>query len=154
MSGPRMPYSVVDAERLVRAYANKHGATWREDEPVLEQPTFWYFPVGYIGSCGVIVERSDLSLYPMGSGHLRGFSPDQVALRITEVFDLPAAAEFLLPFAGAPRGRNPNPRRAWTRTKLAQLPYVCPPQSLWLAIPAFRRLANSPSFQYEVRPTQ
>lgn len=152
-------HSLDEARALVARYAEASRSRWFSDI-VVERETYWFFRVGFIGSCGVIVDKADLALFPMGSalpldacfwGHEHGFSPKRVILRILAVHDLDQTIEFLLHFAGAPANRNPNPRRAWIRNALSSLPYDCPPQNLWLAIPAFR----SPlPFDYQLFPNE
>lgn len=150
----------LDAARaIVEEYADGR-AVWFSQE-IIDRGTYWFFPVGFVGSCGVIVDKSDLRLFPMGSalslddcfwGHEHGFSPDLVVLRVVEVRDVNEAADFLLPIAGAPEGRNPNTRRAWVRTALSALPFDCPPRRLWLRIPDFRRLHSAIPFVYCLLP--
>jgi hypothetical protein len=150
----------IDAARVVvEEYARGH-AIWFSQE-VVDRGTYWFFPVGFTGSSGVIVDKSNLGLFPMGSalpsddcfwGHEHGFSPDYLVLRTLRVHDMEATVEFLLPLAGGPEVGNPNPRRAWLRATLANLPFDCPPRHLWSSIPAFRLLERSQSFEYELLP--
>ena len=158
LTGPG--HSLDDAREVVARYAKARRTTSFSDE-IVEREAYWFFHVGFIGSVGVIVDKADLSLFPMGSalplddcfwGHEHGFSPNAVVLRVVAVHDLDRTIEFLLHFAGAPADRNPNPRRAWVRSALARLPYDCPPQNLWLAIPAFRSHGLSPHFVYQLFP--
>mgnify|MGYP001551214579 CR=1 FL=1 len=153
--------SLDEARDAVARYSEATGSIWFS-ESIVERETYWFFPVGFIGSCGVIVNKVDLALFPMGSalslddcfwGHEHGFSPDRVTLRILAVHDLEQTIEFLLNFAGAPTDRNPNPRRVWIRNVLSHLPYDCPPQSLWLQIPAFRTLLSPNPFEYKILPS-
>jgi hypothetical protein len=155
-------HSIDDAREVVTEYAKARRATWFSDE-IVERDAYWFFPVGFIGSVGVIVDKADLALSPMGSalpiddcfwGHEHGFSPRAVVLRVLAVHDLDWTIEFLLHFAGAPANRNPNPRRAWIRSALARLPYDCPPQNLWLAIPAFRSFEPPEPFDYQLFPSE
>ncbi len=155
-------HSLDDAREVVARYAKARRATWFSDE-IVEREAYWFFHVGFIGSVGVIVDKADLSLFPVGSalplddcfwGHEHGFSRNAVVLRVVAVHDLDRTIEFLLHFAGAPADRNPNPRRAWVRSALARLPYDCPPQNLWLAIPAFRSHELSPHFEYQLVPSE
>ncbi|HKO49668.1 MAG TPA: hypothetical protein VJV79_18190, partial [Polyangiaceae bacterium] len=152
-----MDQTLTAARALVEEYATGR-AVWFSQE-VIDRGTYWFFPVGFVGSSGVIVNKSDLALFPMGSalslddcfwGHEHGFSPELVVLRILEVHNRDQTVEFLLPFAGAPKGRNPNPRRVWTRNALTVLPFDCPPQCLWLKIPQFRGLQAEQTFEYQL----
>jgi hypothetical protein len=155
-------HSLDEARVAVDRYAAASRSTWLSHE-IVERDTYWFFQVGYVGACGVIVNKADLSLFPMGSalplddcfwGHEHGFSPDAVVLRVVAVHDLDATVEFLFDFAGAPPDRNPTPRRAWIRGALAHLPYECPPRCLWLAIPAFRSLEPLAPFEYQLFPSE
>ncbi|MGC4091927.1 MAG: hypothetical protein QM756_29400 [Polyangiaceae bacterium] len=142
---------------MVEGYA-KDRAVWFSQE-IIDRGAYWFFPVGFVGSCGVIVDKADLRLFPMGSalqlddcfwGHEHGFSQNVLVLRVLQVHDSDGTVEFLLPLAGAPHGRNPNPRRAWIRAALSTLPFDCPSQPLWLRIPAFRKLESTRPFVYEL----
>lgn len=155
-------HSLDEAREAVDHYARVTPSTWFS-RAVVERETYWFFQVGFIGSCGVIVNKADLALFPLGSGlptddwfwgHEHGFSPKLVVLRVRAVRDLDPTIEFLLHLACAPPNRNPNPRRAWLRTALERLPYDCPPQNLWLAIRAFRSLEPPLPFDYHVLQSQ
>jgi hypothetical protein len=155
-------HSVDEARGAVDRYARESRFTWFSRD-VVDRETYWFFPVGCVGSCGVIVDKAELSLFPMGSalslddcfwGHEHGFSPEAVTLRVLAVHDFDRTIEFLLNFAGAPADRNPNPRRAWIRSALACLPYDCPPQNLSLAVPAFRSFESSRPFDYRLLPSE
>jgi hypothetical protein len=155
-------HSLDDARSAVDRYAVANRLTWFSHS-IVDRETYWFFPVGYVGSCGVIVNKADLSFFPMGSalpiddcfwGHEHGFSPQAVTLRVLAVHDLDRTIEFLFRFTDAPTGRNPNPRRAWIRSALERLPYDCPPQNLWWAIPAFRSLESPGPFEYHLFPSE
>jgi len=146
------------AHAVVDSYAKHNGACWFSSV-VTDRGTYWFFRVGYIGSSGVIVDKADLRLFPMGSalslddcfwGHEHGFSPEFLVLRIVAVHDLERTVEFLRRRAGEPDSRNPNVRRVWIRNALTVLPFDCPPQRLWLSIPIFRALEPLQSFEYRL----
>lgn len=76
-------HSLDEARAAVTLYAEATGSMWFS-ESIVERDTYWFFPVGFIGSRGVIVDKADLALFPMGSalsiddcfwGHEHGFSP-------------------------------------------------------------------------------
>ncbi|APR86146.1 Hypothetical protein A7982_11495 [Minicystis rosea] len=149
------------AHRLVRAHAERKGAIWFDDV-VVDRGGYWFFRVGYVGSCGVIVDKADGRLSVMGSalslddcfwGHEHGFSPGFLSLCITNVRDHRSTVELLLHLisSGPPRTRNPNPKRAWLSEKIESLPCVFEPQNLWLSIPTFREVLQQGWFEYQVR---
>jgi hypothetical protein len=148
--------TLEQAHRAVQTYADQCGAGWSADA-VVDRDGYWFFPVGYIGSLGVIVDKADGRLSVMGSalslddcfwGHEHGFSPECVILRVNRVQDWQRTIEFLLNFA--PRQRNPNLRRAWLRDRLESLPVEFEPTGLWLRIPSFREAAREGWFEYEI----
>jgi hypothetical protein len=59
-------HSLDEARNAVDRYASASRSTWFSHE-IVERETCWFFQVGYVGSCGVIVNKADLSLFPMGS---------------------------------------------------------------------------------------
>ncbi len=156
-----MSHTIDAARAVVEEYATGRATSFSPD--VIDRGSYWFFPVGYAGSCGVIVEKADLRLFPMGSslslddcfwGHEHGFSPDFVILRILDVRDREAAEAFLLPLVREPAGPNPNPRRVWLRASLLNVPFDFAPQSLWLHIPRFRALKPAQPFEYRVLPAR
>lgn len=159
-----MPISREQAEALVAAYAERHGAVAFEAD-VVELDDFWFFPVGYVGSRGVIVDRLDGRLSVLGSapslslddcfwGHRRGFSDRAAILTITRVTNLERAREFLFDAIedGPPRTGNPWPRRGWLENCLARPPVSFGPGSYWLLIPGFRAMEADPPFEWTVTP--
>jgi hypothetical protein len=157
------------ATALAEAYRRGHGATWIQPPPegVVDRPSFWFLPVGFIGSCGVAVDKADGRLHVFGSslpleewlwGHEHGFTGERQVLTITAVNDLAATAEFLeglqprppLP-VGDPAERREAIRRwhgdhgerARLQTlKLAVLPHSLPAQPLWAWIPSLRKVSE------------
>lgn len=152
--------TIQEARKIADTYAKQRPAAWF-DENVIERATYWFFAVGFIGSCGVIVDEADGRLHVMGSGrsledyfwaHEHGFSPEFVSLRVTQVHDQRRTVEFLLLLVqdGPARTRNPNPKRAWLEKQLETLPCQFAPQRLALFAPAFRDAAEQSWFEYEV----
>ena len=148
--------TLEQARRAVQSHAEQHGAVWFDDT-LVDRGGYWFFRVGYIGSCGVIVDKADGRLSVMGSalslddcfwGHEHGFSPDFVLLRVNKVHDWNNTIESLLRFA--PRQRNPNPGRAWDAERLQSLPCEFGPARLWLSIPVFRDVARERWFEYDI----
>jgi hypothetical protein len=148
------------AQSLVEQYAARAGAI-RFDGPILDRDTYWFFPVGYIGSSGVIVEKATGRLHVIGSrqpieeafwAHEHGFSRDRLVLRILRIHDRRTTIELLFNALddGPPRQRNPNPRRAWFETVLEALPHEFAPQSLLHAAPALRQAAEQGGFEYQI----
>jgi hypothetical protein len=58
--------TLEQAHRAVETYAEQHGAVWF-DRTVVDRGGYWFFPVGYIGSRGVMVDKADGRLSVMGS---------------------------------------------------------------------------------------
>lgn len=152
--------TLQEARTLVQPYAKQAGAI-RFDNPIADRGTYWFFPVGYIGSRGVIIDKATGRLHVLGSAlsleecfwaHEHGFSPGLVVLRVLRVHDRPSTIELLLHLIdeGPPRRRNPNPRRAWLEKILDVTPYEFAPQYLWLAAPAFRDAAEQGWFEYQI----
>lgn len=152
--------TLEQAHRAVESYAEQRGAVWF-DRTVIDRGAYWFFRVGYIGSCGVIVDKADGRLSVMGSalslddcfwGHEHGFSLNLLVLRIKNVCDPHHTIEFLLHLvtSGPPRQRNPNAKRAWLADRLQSLPCELGPEHLWLSIPAFRAASRQSWFEYEV----
>jgi hypothetical protein len=150
-----------EAEALVQRYVAESGVEWLEHEQTLERAGFWYFPVGHLRSIGVVVDRdcgrltvldSKLCLDDALWAHARGFSPVTVTMRVTRVVDPAKAIEFLLYWldAGPPRSPNPNPRRAWLRARLAELPCDFPREALWSLAPLYRRQDPWRWFDFEL----
>lgn len=154
--GFRQMVTLEQAHRAVQTYAKEHHAVWFDDT-VLDRSEYWFFRVGYIGSCGVIVDKADGRLSVMGSalslddcfwGHEHGFSPEFVLLRVNRIHEWSRTIEFLLRFA--PPQRNPNPGRAWVADRLQSLPCEFGPARLWLAIPLFREAERQGWFEYDM----
>src|SRR5262245_989492 len=127
---------VEDAVLKTRQYAQANGAIWFEEPPagVIDRGDYWFFRVGFIGSAGVIIDKSSGHLFVMGSalseddmfwGHENGFSGGPTTLRITSVSDLNNTVEFLFyaVHGGPGSTRDPHPRRAWLKEQLRTLPH-------------------------------
>lgn len=152
--------TLEQAHRAVQVYAEQREAAWF-DRTVIDRGGYWFFRVGHVGSCGVIVDKADGRLSVMGSalslddcfwGHEHGFSPELVRLRIKKVHHEGRTIEFLLYLvtAGPPRQPNPNPKRAWLADRLRALPCEFGPERFWLSIPSFRESLNHGWFEFDV----
>ncbi|WP_437903101.1 hypothetical protein WME95_31695 [Sorangium sp. So ce327] len=152
--------TLEQAHQVVQIYAEQFGAVWSE-RTVIDRGGYWFFGVGYVGSCGVIVDKADGRLSIMGSalslddcfwGHEHGFSPDLVRLRINKVNEQGRTIELLLHLVtgGPPRQRNPSLKRAWLADRLRALPCEFGPDRLWLSIPAFREALQQRWFEFDV----
>ncbi|WP_438038273.1 hypothetical protein [Sorangium sp. So ce128] len=152
--------TLEQAHQAVQIYAEQCGAVWFE-RTVIDRGGYWFFPIGHVGSCGVIVDKANGRLSVMGSalslddcfwGHEHAFSPEFVCLRIKKVHDEGRTIEFLLYLVtgGPPRQRNPNPKRAWLAARLRALPCEFGPERLWLSIPAFREALQQGWFDFDI----
>jgi hypothetical protein len=167
LSAKRQAHSMLQLDEAVakaQEYANANGATWLERAPegIVDRGDYWFFPVGFVGSAGIIIDKATGLLSVMGSalsrddmfwGHENGFSGEPSTIRITSVRDMMRAVEFLLDVVSGGPGstRDPHPRRAWLEEKLRHLPHEFRHQSLWLRIPAFRALRlEGRWFEFEV----
>jgi hypothetical protein len=153
-----------DAVAKARQYARETGANWFETPPdgIVDRGSYWFLPVGFVGSAGVIIDKVTGRLFVMGSalrpdemfwGHEHGFSGERSTLRITDVADMTRTVEFLFyVVSGGPGStRDPHPRRAWLEEMLRQLPQAFRGQSLWLRIPAFREVREHTHwFEFDV----
>jgi hypothetical protein len=158
-----MSIDFAEASSIVANYAASNGAVAFSDE-VVEHLNFWFFPVGYVGSRGVIVDRADGKLSAIGSspsislddcfwGHERGFSASLSCLTVTAIYNSSQTVDFLFNvLIEGPQGRDPWPRREWLQHRLSQLPCTFGPQSFWLRIPWFRKTENEPIFEWSLTP--
>ena len=155
-----MTISLEEARSIVREYQRDVGATWF-DEKVFEKPDYWFFAVGYIGSSGVIVERSDGRLYPMGSGlsreeifwgHENGFSPETVNLTVLEVQNLEETSQILTGVLGPcppPKAAAREFREALV-SQLSCTPLTFEGVRLWLRIPWFKEAQEQDWFTFSL----
>jgi hypothetical protein len=146
------------ARAAALAYAKEHGATWFEDKPVVERESFWYFPVGFIGSSGLAVDKQTGKIEPFGSAlsleddlwtYEHGFM-GEVGLRVTRVHDLDRTVELFLYLRddGPARTPNPNARRAWLRARLSAPPCEWPSQ--WLPPLNMKEGIEAGWFEFEI----
>lgn len=147
------------ARSLADSYAAKAGARWFPDVAPIERPEYWFLPVGYIGSSGVIVCKSSGRLTPLGSaftvddwlwGYERGLVADGVTLRILSVTDAEATLAVLQGvISGTFRWRYEL--RNWLKHSLAVVPIEFRDQHLALAIPQLREAELKNWFSFEIK---
>jgi len=146
------------ARDLVDAYAATAGAAWFRDRNVVERPGYWFFPVGFIGSIGVVVDKATAKLTPFGSGlslddwmwgYENGFLVVPVTLRVLSVNDVEATLQ-VLQDAVSGEFRWRYELRNWLKERLHSLPADFPGQDLNMAFPAFRAALANASFTYEI----
>jgi hypothetical protein len=153
--------SFDEARRIANGYRRGRGAVWFEHREPLTRARYFFFPVGFIGSMGVVVNRADGRLTVLGSaGNLddwlwayeRGFLAPKVTLRITWIGDFKQAVEIVRQCVqGAPpRTRDPFPGRAWARAALATLPAEFPGQT-GLPFQVFRQALAEEILAFELR---
>ena len=149
------------AQELVEQYAKEHGARWLSED-VVERRKYWFFPVGYIGSIGVFVDKATGALTSAGSaydletwswGYERGLLAEPTNLTVTNISDAHNTLELLLHVLGAGPARlpNPNPKRRWLRDQLGRLPATFPDENLTLRIPSFREAVENGWFEFEAK---
>jgi len=147
------------ARSLADSYAAKAGAIWFPDVAPIERPEYWFLPVGYIGSSGVIVCKSSGRLTPLGSafaiddwlwGYERGLVTDGVTLRILSVRDTEATLGVLQGvISNTFRWRYEL--RNWLKQALSAVPTEFRDQRLALAIPQFREAELKNWFSFEIK---
>lgn len=154
---------LAHAQQLVADYARRARAI-DFGTGIVERPDYWFFPIGFTGSSGVIVDKSDGRLTVQGSvnsvedccwAHERGLYADQTSLTVTRIHDLPQTIEFLLYMTedGPPRRPNPNPLRTWLATRLQTLPATFATGRVWLWIRSFRDAERAGWFEFDLRAT-
>jgi len=129
---------------------------------IITKETFWYFRVGFVGSSGVIVDRSDGRLFVMGSalsnedmfwGHTNGFSPEKVDIEIFEVNN-PLKVSGMVGSLLVQLGKAPtHPNRAAreiARELIQELPQKFCGVSLWLKIPWFKEAIERKWLNYRI----
>jgi hypothetical protein len=150
--------TLKQATALVDAYAPGAGAAWVPGATTVERPTCWFFPVGFIGSVGVVVDKVTGKLTPLGSayslddwlwGYEAGFLVAPVTLRVTSVVELEPTLHVL---QSCVRGefRWRYELRSWLKERLQSLPAEFPEQDLQMAFPSFRAASQSGWFTYEL----
>jgi hypothetical protein len=156
-----VPISLADAEQLVsRAYPTIEF----DRTEIVDYGSFWYFPVWWIGCCGVLVDRELGALCTLGSGlpietwveaYRLGLRYDWERWTITRVIDLPQAVELLLTMGVRRSTFEHLPIRPWTADALADrlrvLPATFNGQRTWQAYPEIVELARAGlPFEYTV----
>ena len=88
-----MSLSLEEAEVIAKKYCQIEGLTWSNDFRA-EKDSYYFFPIGYIGSSGVIIDKRHGRLLVLGSGfkledqfwaYERGLIPENVNLRILAI---------------------------------------------------------------------
>jgi len=128
----------------------------------IEREDYWFYPIGYMGSSGIIINKSDKRIFIMGSalseeemfwGHEHGFSPKKLDFEIIEVSNSLKVSGLL---AGVLRqlGRAPHsPMRAgreMASEMLKSLPLKFEGISLWLSIPWFMEAEKEAWLEYKI----
>jgi hypothetical protein len=138
-----------------------------DDRQVDEYLDCWYFPVGGIGSSGVIVDRSDGHANWLGGtalrfdewlwGHRHGFKHDTYDIEITKISDVEKTIDVLTRFGFRFPHVDATPVEWFTRDRVSAVlkgdAWVIRHQRLGLLIPAFRDLEKSAPFRYSLRVT-
>lgn len=160
-----MDITLEQAISIVEDYKRSHSVT-EFDSNIIEQESFWYFQVGFVGSSGVIVNKSDGRLFVMGSalsneemfwGHENGFSPEKVDIEIFEVNNplkvSGMVGGLLVQLKKAPSYPNRAAREV-ARDLIKELPQKFSGVSLWLQIPWFKEAVEQNWLTYRVNEHQ
>jgi hypothetical protein len=124
----------------------------------------WLVPIGWIGVCGVLVDKIDGAISVFGSGlpietwraaYKLGFRHDLQRLTITAVMDLGASVELLSALGVREPGVDSRPARFATPDELARhlrrAPAVFENQRLWMGYPALLGRGDTPlPFEFRV----
>lgn len=126
---------------------------------------FWYFPVGEIGSLGLVIDKADGHLNILGSafpleywlwGHRRGFKHDTYDLVITKINNFAETVDFIYGIGLHFPTVNSNPTRCYKENQVIEELKKSKPifedQRLGLKIPDFREIENAKDFEYELIP--
>lgn len=147
-----MSISFGGAVVLANEYRKQTQANWLSSD-IIEKPSFWFFPIGYIGSAGLIIDKADGRLWPMGSalgsedmfwGHEHGFSAEFVDLVIEDVYDSENTMQMLKKLAHMPD----------LAASLGRLPLRIKGLKLWLKIPLFKTATEQHWFGFSLVPTE
>ena len=147
-----------EAKAIVERYASDAGADWIPGSDILERDSYWFFPVGYIGSSGVVVDKASGELVPLGSafelddwlwGYENGFLRTSVTLRVISIDDFDRTLAVLQGAISA-KFRWRYELRNWLKERLRELPADFPHQDLALSIPTFRAALRSGWFTFEL----
>ena len=154
---------MITFEQAQEIVARLYKEPWYKPEQMSEYRDWWYFPVGYIGSLGVIVDKVDGHFNILGSafpfevwlwGHRRGFKHDTYDLVITEVNDYAATEDFISGLGLRYPTVNSSPV-AWydperVKSELGKAHRVFQDQRLGLKIPLFKEIEGSNYFEYDL----
>ena len=151
--------TLEQAHVLVNEYAPGAGAVWFEGETVVDRPGYWFFPVGFIGSRGVVVDKTTGTLTQLGSchtlddwlwGYEHGFLGESITLRVTAVADLEQTLQVLQSSISA-EFRWRYELRNWIKACLCSLPAEFVSHDLALSIPRYRAALKNAWFTFDVR---
>jgi len=156
-----MNITLEEAKLIVEDYKNSHSVS-EFDSKIITKETFWFFRVGFIGSSGVIVNKSDGRLFVMGSalsneemfwGHKKGFSPEKVDIEIFEVNNplkvSGMVGSLLVQLGEAPAHPN-RVAREIAHKRIQELPQKFNGVSLWLKIPWFKEAIEQKWLSYRI----
>lgn len=155
-----MPMALKQAKEIAEAYGRRHGAVWIPGEQVVERERYWFLPLGYVGSSGVIVDKITGHLTVLGSAlamddqfwaYERGFLAGSVTLRVNRVHERERTLQ-VLQRAVSGSFRWAYERRDWLKKELETLPAEFREQDLGLVAPLFRNAEESGWFEFEVEP--
>jgi len=160
-----MSINLDQAIVIAEKYKAKSNSTTFDDE-IVEKESYWFFPIGFMGSSGVIIDKSDGRLHVMGSslsraemfwGHENGFSPEKLDIEIYEINDSKVTSNLVAGLL-VQLSKMPNqPRRASREAakKLTEkLPLSLKGVSLWLKIPLFKEAKEENWFNYTISEHQ
>lgn len=150
-----------DARAIADEYAKRTGSHWFEAD-LAERDTYWVARVGFVGSSGIVIDKTDGRVTVLGSaysladwlwGYEKGLLEVDGTLRVLAVHEEEQTVELLCAVAagGPAKSRNPWPRRTWVREHLTELPVDFRWQGdLGLAIPSFQAVEAQGWFDFEV----
>ncbi len=128
----------------------------------IERESYWFFPVGYMGSSGIIINKNDERIFVMGSalsndemfwGHEHGFSPEKLTLEIITVSDSLKVSGLIAGVLRRLGGVPSSPMRAgreMATEMLENLPLKFEGISLWLSIPWFIEASEEKWLEYKI----
>ena len=156
-----MNISIDQAQRIADEYL-KENSCQDFGTGVVEGKECWFFPIGFIGSSGILINKSDGKLYVMGSalnlesmfwGHERGFSEEEIDLEIYEVNNplkvSGLVGDILCQLELAPI-QPMRAARELAREQLKELPKKYSGINLWLSIPWFIEAEKENWLKYKI----
>jgi hypothetical protein len=143
---------------------------WSEERG-LEAETYWFIPLGWIGSKGQIVDKQTGSVTTLGSAfdldlclwaYELGALASPCTLVIDQIHDRALTVELLgkldnrSPFNPVPvQGTDAAGEPRWLdATLLAEAPIRIDAESLWFALPALRQGVDSRAFVMHIEPVR